>query len=82
MTHRTRSSSTKDGKKTAHWSMVERRPMISEIVIDGAGFTEHFPLDLADAREKMPQHGDLWDAVQHEFWTQAIFETFPTLSTR
>jgi hypothetical protein len=82
MSRPARSSSTKDGKKTAHWSIVERRPMISEIVIDGARFTEHFPLDLADARAKMPQHGDLWDAVQHEFWTNAIFDSFPTLTSR
>jgi hypothetical protein len=26
-------------------------------------------LDLADAREALPQHQDLWDAIQHEFWT-------------
>lgn len=29
-------------------------------------------LDLADARAALPQHRDLWDAVQHEFWT-ALF---------
>jgi hypothetical protein len=62
--------------------MVERRPEITEIVIDGTQSTKHLPLDLADAREKMPQHGDLWNAVQHEFWTQAIFDTFPTLTSR
>ncbi len=31
-------------------------------------------LDLADAREALPQHQDLWDAVQREFWT-TLFDT-------
>lgn len=30
------------------------------------------PLDLADAREVLPQHQDLWDAVQQEFWTALL----------
>ncbi|RDI46456.1 hypothetical protein [Nocardia mexicana] len=29
-------------------------------------------LDLADAREVLPQHQDLWDAVQQEFWTALL----------
>ncbi|WP_433711813.1 hypothetical protein ACQP2U_37095 [Nocardia sp. CA-084685] len=24
--------------------------------------------DLVDARELLPQHGDLWDAVREEYW--------------
>ncbi|MFD4406532.1 hypothetical protein ACFWPH_27590 [Nocardia sp. NPDC058499] len=30
------------------------------------------PLDLADAREVLPQHQDLWDAVQQEFWAALL----------
>lgn len=30
------------------------------------------PLDLADVREMLPQHQDLWDAVQQEFWTALL----------
>ncbi|GAB2703425.1 hypothetical protein [Nocardia thraciensis] len=29
-------------------------------------------LDLVDAREMLPQHQDLWDAVQQEFWTALL----------
>lgn len=36
--------------------------------------SETSSLDLADAREKLPQHQDLWNAVQHEFWT-TLFDT-------
>jgi hypothetical protein len=70
-----RASSTGDGTKTAYWSIQDRRPMISEIVIDGHASTERLPLDLADAREAMPRHTDLWNVVQHEFWTKAIFDS-------
>ncbi|MGW4768926.1 hypothetical protein ACWEO2_12910 [Nocardia sp. NPDC004278] len=28
--------------------------------------------DLVDARELLPQHGDLWDAVREEYWSALL----------
>lgn len=28
--------------------------------------------DLVRARERLPKLGKLWDAVRHDFWTEAI----------
>ncbi|WP_433198235.1 hypothetical protein ACQP1G_03395 [Nocardia sp. CA-107356] len=28
--------------------------------------------DLADARELLPQHGDLWDAVREDYWVAVL----------
>ncbi|WP_330254373.1 hypothetical protein OG874_07425 [Nocardia sp. NBC_00565] len=32
---------------------------------------EGYP-DLADARELLSEHGDLWDAVREDFWTALL----------
>ncbi|WP_157110528.1 hypothetical protein [Nocardia anaemiae] len=28
--------------------------------------------DLVQARERLPKLAELWDAVRHDFWTEAI----------
>ncbi|WP_327150241.1 hypothetical protein [Nocardia sp. NBC_01329] len=28
--------------------------------------------DLADIRERLPEHTRLWDAIRHEFWSNAV----------
>ncbi|GGL35260.1 hypothetical protein [Nocardia jinanensis] len=30
--------------------------------------------DLADMRERFPEHTRLWDAIRHEFWADAVSE--------
>ncbi|MGY4100424.1 hypothetical protein ACW2Q0_12845 [Nocardia sp. R16R-3T] len=29
-------------------------------------------LDLADARQLLPKHSDLWDALQHDYWAALL----------
>ncbi|WP_280399146.1 hypothetical protein [Nocardia carnea] len=93
-----RTTTTADGKKTAVWSLTQRRPWIRRVSLLGdpspavqwpdkplplaqrgtVVFAEDAaPLDLADAREVLPQHQDLWDAVQREFWTALLDSSSP-----
>lgn len=88
-----RTTTTTDGKKTADWSLIRRRPWIRRVLLLGDSSpaiqwpdkplplaqpgmvvfaADAGPLDLADAREVLPQHQDLWDAVQQEFWTALL----------
>lgn len=34
---------------------------------------DHVP-DLAEMRERFPEHTRLWDAIRHEFWANAVSE--------
>lgn len=67
-----------DGRRAA-WRLDRGTIRILE-VRDTVGTSVELPgrtcADLADMRERFPEHTPLWDAIRREFWTHTVTPGF------
>jgi hypothetical protein len=68
---RERVTQTPDGRKTATWRLAGPAALIMRVELrDAEGVTSTIKFDaarlpdLTEARDRMPRHADLWDAIR------------------
>ncbi|QIS08203.1 hypothetical protein [Nocardia arthritidis] len=69
-----RTTTTRDGSKAAVWQMIGRAPYIVNMRLFRPGpVMFSVRTDLAEARQAMPEHEDLWNAVRHDYWADLLY---------